>query len=356
MSIKLLRTADLDGKRSQHERAEVEVPPLYREIMQGGVHDIPEPRVKRKHRVLVVDDDPVIRELIRETLNHDSFHVLEACNGVEGMRICAEQKPDLVILDIMMPGKDGLEVLRKLREDTFTSHIPIILLTARGMVEDKVRGLETGADDYITKPFDPLELEARVMMHIRRYIRDSEASPLTGLPGNRAIEENIVDRIRRGTKFAVAYVDLDDFKAYNDKYGFHRGSEVIKMTARCIVEAVEKYGDETDFIGHIGGDDFIVVTDMVKAHLICQETIRLFDTRIPAFYDLEDRERGFIVSRERSGKISRFPIMTLSIAVVHNTYRVIDHPGKVAQIAAELKKYAKSLRGSVYVFDRRRSG
>jgi PleD family two-component response regulator len=329
---------------------------LYEEILQGETTEIPDPQRQRKHRVLVVDDDPIIRELVRETLEGERFQVLEAGDGAEGMRLCSEQKPDLVILDVMMPGQDGLEVLKKLREDTFTSHIPIILLTAKGMVEDKVRGIETGADDYITKPFDPLELEARVIMHIRRSIRDGEASPLTGLPGNRAIEETIEERIRKGIKFAVAYVDLDDFKAYNDKYGFHRGSEVIKMTARCIAEAVEKYGDESDFIGHIGGDDFIVVTDMVKAPLICQEIIRLFDTRIPAFYDPEDREKGYIVSRERSGKISRFPIMTVSISVVHNTYRVIDHPGKVAQIAAELKKYAKAQKGSVFVFDRRRSG
>ena len=191
-------------------------------------------------------------------------------------------------------------------------------------------------------------------MHLRRSIRDGEASPLTGLPGNRAIEEAIEMRIRADLKFAVCYADLDDFKAYNDRYGFMAGSEVIKLTTQVILESVDKYGDEKDFVGHIGGDDFIVVTEMERAPLITQEIIRLFDARIPAHYEPEDRKKGYIISSDRMGNINKFPIMTISVAIVHNTYRVIDHPGKVAQIAAELKKYAKAMEGSNYVFDRRR--
>jgi GGDEF domain-containing protein len=191
-------------------------------------------------------------------------------------------------------------------------------------------------------------------MHLRRSVRNGDASPLTGLPGNRAIEETIAARIAADSRFAVCYVDLDDFKAYNDRYGFFAGSEVIKMTTEVILEAIENYGTSDDFTGHIGGDDFLVVTEMERAPLISQEIIRLFDLRIPEQYEPEDRERGCIISTDRKGQINSFPIMTISIAIVHNTYRKLDHPGKVAQIAAELKKYAKSIDGSNLVFDRRR--
>jgi PleD family two-component response regulator len=323
---------------------------LFTDILQGdsGESD----RAGKKCKILVVDDDPNIRELIVETLSED-FKPIEARDGKEAIQLCQQERPDLILLDVMMPDLDGLQVCTRLRNETLTSHIPIILLTAKGMLEDKIKGMENGADDYIIKPFDPLELEARINMHLRRSVRDGEASPLTGLPGNRAIEETIEARIQGDLKFAVLYVDLDDFKAYNDRYGFVKGSEVIKLTTEVILEAVDKYGNEEDFVGHIGGDDFIVVTEMERAPLITQEIIRFFDARIPAHYEAEDREKGFIISTNRMGKISKFPIMTISVAIVHNSYRIIDHPGKVAQIAAELKKYAKSMEGSNYVFDRR---
>lgn len=308
----------------------------------------------RKHKVLVVDDDPNIRELIVETLSNGRYFPIEARDGKEAIDICKSERPDIIILDVMMPDLDGLEVCLRLRGEALTSHIPIIMLTAKGMMEDKIRGMETGADDYLTKPFDPLELEARINMHLRRSVRDSEASPLTGLPGNRAIEEVLEARIGQGARFAVCYIDLDDFKAYNDRYGFHAGSEVIKLTTTVILEALEKYGNKDDFVGHIGGDDFIVITEMERAPLISQEIIKLFDERIPTQYEPEDRGRGYIVSTDRQGKVNKFSVMSISIAVVHNTFRCLDHPGKVAQIAAELKKYAKSMEGSVFVFDRRR--
>ncbi len=324
---------------------------MFTDILKGDSEG--QDKTRKRYKILVVDDDPNIRELIVETLSEE-FKPIEARDGNEALRLCQEERPDLVILDVMMPDLDGLQVCTRLRNETLTSHIPIILLTAKGMLDDKIKGMETGADDYLTKPFDPLELEARINMHLRRSIRDGEASPLTGLPGNRAIEETIEMRIRAALKFAVCYADLDDFKAYNDRYGFMAGSEVIKLTTQVILESVDKYGDDEDFVGHIGGDDFIVVTEMGRAALITQEIIRLFDARIPAHYEPEDRKKGYIISTDRLGNINKFPIMTISVAIVHNTYRLIDHPGKVAQIAAELKKYAKAMEGSNYVFDRRR--
>ncbi len=302
----------------------------------------------------MVDDDPNIRELIIETLGGPDYDILEARDGKEALELSESELPDLIVLDVMMPDMDGMEVCSRLRNDPLTNHIPILMLTAKGMLEDKLKGIESGADDYITKPFDPLELEARIDMHLRRSVRDGEASPLTGLPGNRAIEEAIESRIRAGRKFAVCYIDLDDFKAYNDRYGFFAGSEVIKLTAQIMLEAVRIYGGKDDFCGHIGGDDFIIITEMDRTANLCEEVIRLFDARIPGHYDPADRRNGYIVSVDRKGDIQKFPLLTLSISIVHNTYRDLHHPGKIAQIAAEVKKYAKSLEGSNYVYDRRR--
>jgi len=307
-----------------------------------------------KPKILVVDDDANIRELVIETIGQDHFDAFTAQDGLEALELANRVKPDLVVLDLMMPGMDGWEVCARLRQDILTSHIPIIMLTARSDIDNKIKGIEVGADDYLTKPFDPLELEARINMHLRRSVRDGEASPLTGLPGNHAIEAAIEARIAAGTRFAVCYLDLDDFKSYNDRYGFLAGSGVIQMTADVILEALHKYGREGDFCGHIGGDDFIMVTNMERAGLLSGEIIRLFEAEIPGHYELLDRERGYIESIDRNGEPRRFGIMTLSISIVHNTYRELDHPGKVAQIAAELKKYAKSLEGSNYVYDRRR--
>ncbi len=305
-------------------------------------------------KILVVDDDANIRELVIETLSQDRFDAFPAQDGLEALELANQLKPDLVVLDLMMPGMDGWEVCSRLRKDILTSHIPIIMLTARSDIENKIKGIEVGADDYITKPFDPLELEARINMHLRRSVRDGEASPLTGLPGNHAIGAAIESRIATGVNFAVCYIDLDDFKAYNDRYGFLAGSAVIQMTADVILEALHKYGREGDFCGHIGGDDFIMITNMERAGVLSGEIIHLFETEIPGHYDLEDRERGYIESFDRSGEPQRFALMTISISIVHNTYRQLDHPGKVAQIAAELKKYVKSLDGSNFVYDRRR--
>ena len=307
-----------------------------------------------KPKILVVDDDANIRELVLETIGQDHFDAFTAQDGLEALEVANRVKPDLVVLDLMMPGMDGWEVCSRLRKDILTSHIPIIMLTARSDIDNKIKGIEVGADDYMTKPFDPLELEARINMHLRRSVRDGEASPLTGLPGNHAIEAAIGNRIAAGTRFAVCYIDLDDFKAYNDRYGFMAGSAVIQMTADAILEALHKYGREGDFCGHIGGDDFIMITNMERATLLSGEIIRLFEAEITGHYDLQDRERGYIESINRNGKPLRFGIMTISISIVHNTYRELDHPGKVAQVAAELKKYVKSLEGSNFVYDRRR--
>jgi diguanylate cyclase (GGDEF)-like protein len=309
-----------------------------------------EPRPK----VLIADDDHNLRELLMQVFPKQKFEVYQSIDGNETWETVQNLRPDIVILDIMMPGIDGIEVCRLMRENVGTRNIPVIMLTAKTQTRDKIVGMESGADDYVTKPFDPIELQARIEMHLRRYLRESDMSPITELPGNKAIERELDARLQSGGVFAMCYVDLDDFKAYNDYYGFHAGSEVIRITGHILSDAVKSCGGSDDFLGHVGGDDFIILTTLKHAEPICQEIISRFDERIPSFYQPEDLEKGYIVSIDRRGYVMKFPVMTVSIAVVHNEYRKLVDADQIGKVAAELKKYAKDLEGSIYIFDRRK--
>ncbi|PKM79783.1 MAG: diguanylate cyclase response regulator [Firmicutes bacterium HGW-Firmicutes-14] len=293
-------------------------------------------------------------KIITDCLEKEGFLVNGAMDFNSAMDQIYQSTPDIILLDVVLPKMNGYEICRLLRNDTRTSHVPIIMLTSRIQVEDKVAGLEAGADDYITKPFDNLELVARVKTHLRRAKQEKSFNPLTGLPGNILIEEEIKHRVAdTKRKFAVLYVDLDNFKAFNDVYGFLKGDEVIKFVAHIMNKNVKDLGNPDDFVGHIGGDDFITITTPEKLEVICRAIINQFDSTISLFYSSEDRKRGYIVTRDRTNQEIQYPFMSLSIAVVSNEKRNIENHWQVAEIAAEMKKYAKSKTGSVYVKDRR---
>jgi diguanylate cyclase (GGDEF)-like protein len=183
-----------------------------------------------------------------------------------------------------------------------------------------------------------------------------DASPLTRLPGGIAIENVLKKRIDSGQPLAFCVLDLDNFKAFNDRYGYANGSEVIKETARIVENAVKLKGSSEDFIGHVGGDDFVVITTPDYMRDVSTEIIDQFDRRIPEFYDLVDRERGHILGKTRQGVEMQFPIMTISIAIVTNERRKLTNALEASEIAAELKDYAKTIPKSVFVVDKRRNG
>ncbi|MFQ5944863.1 MAG: response regulator [Anaerolineae bacterium] len=300
----------------------------------------------RPRTILVIEDSEAVREAISQILGSSGYEVLQALDGAEGLRLALELEPDLVLLDVMMPEMGGYEVARDLRGSFRTATIPVVMLTALGEVEEIVKGMDAGADDYVVKPFDPDELLSRVATHIRRSERDIGTNPLTRLPGNVAVERAVWDRIRAGGPFAVCYLDLDNFKPYNDTYGFFQGDGVLEMLGDVVVEAVLDSGGPGDFVGHEGGDDFVVVTDPDRAGAICEAVIAEFDPRIVDHYNAEDRSRGYIVAPDRDGTLRRFPTMTVAIAVVTNEGRSLHHPRQVAQLAAQLLKEAKPTSGS----------
>jgi diguanylate cyclase (GGDEF)-like protein len=309
---------------------------------------------RRYPKVMIVDDDPLMRRIVSQSLEKSEYVLVEAESGPSAIDLALEQRPDLIILDVMMPGMDGFEVVYRLRKHAITSSIPIILLTALGEMSEKIHGMQLGADDYITKPFDPRELRARVQAHLKRSEQYIQASPLTNLPGNPAIQQVIAARIASKDPLAVIYLDLSNFKAYNDKYGWLEGDRVLKELGEIVVRNVMALGDRDDFIGHIGGDDFIIVTRPTCAEEIARAITREFDERIPSHYNDEDRQRGYLEGIDRQGVVRQIPLASIAAAVVTNEHRELFHPLQVAQIAAEVKRYLKTLPGSQYGFDRRR--
>lgn len=307
-----------------------------------------------KEKILIVDDEPDILDVLKITLKEEKYQVIEAKDGVEAIEMVKKKGPHLIILDFKMPRMNGEEVCKILKNDILLRHLPIIMLTSKREVSDKVKGIDAGADDYIVKPFEPTELLARVKMILRRTTLDLDANPLTRLPGNVSILSAIENCVEEKKPFAIAYLDLDKFKIFNDKYGFERGDEVIRETARLIIRNIKELGNTDDFIGHIGGDDFVFITTWDKCDRICLKMIKDFDALAPSFYTEEDREIGFIMGKDRQGHNYKAPILSISIGVVTNEHSKITHVAQVAQIGADLKSYAKSMQqGSHYVKDKR---
>jgi diguanylate cyclase (GGDEF)-like protein len=306
-------------------------------------------------KILVVDDEPDIRDVLRITLEDEKYEVFEAENGADALVFIQKKLPDLVLCDYKMPRMDGREFCRLIKKDILLRHLPVIMVTGKGDLADKVDGIESGADDYIVKPFEPKELIAHIRMVLRRSGIDLEANPLTRLPGNVSILDELSRRIKSRELFAVCYVDLDKFKAYNDTYGFEHGDTVIKETARILLNAVADNGNPDDFVGHVGGDDYVLVTSMQKVEQICNTIIERFDKIAPGFYNDTDRKNGYIVAHDRQGSQRQFPLLSISIGVVTNEFRKIEHVAQVGEIGAELKAYAKSQSKSNYVMDKRKA-
>ncbi|MFH0762547.1 MAG: response regulator [Candidatus Omnitrophota bacterium] len=305
-------------------------------------------------RILIVDDDPDIRDVLRLTLSEEDYELSEAHDGEEAIKAINSKPLDLVLLDYKIPKIDGRQVCRLVKKDLLLRHLPIIMITGKGDITDKVGGIDAGADDYIVKPFEPQELLARIRMVLRRSSADLEANPLTRLPGNISILNELSKKLQSKAPFSVCYIDLDKFKGYNDIYGFEHGDDVIRETARILLRVLHSHGNPDDFIGHIGGDDFVIITTPDAVDKICEEIIADFKRTSPSFYNEKDRKAGFIVAHDRKGAEEKIPLLSISIGVVSNQSRRIEHVGQIGEIGAELKAIAKSKEKSNYVKDQRK--
>lgn len=307
----------------------------------------------KREKILTVDDDPDILDVLNLTLS-EYYDVIQAQNGQEGLAVVKQKIPDLIVCDNMMPIMNGRDFCKSLKKDILLQHIPVIMLTGKGEVQDRISGIEAGVDDYMVKPFAPDELLARIRMILKRTNRSLDANPLTHLPGNTSITEEIQQLIEKGKSFAVGYADLDKFKVYNDNYGFEKGDMVIKETARILVKHVRDIGGSEAFVGHIGGDDFVFILDDNLIDQACQDIIADFDAKVPEFYNEADRSRGHIIGKDRQGNEQKFGLLAVSIGIVSTATQKITHLAQIAETGAELKKYAKTFEKSVYVRDKRK--
>jgi diguanylate cyclase (GGDEF)-like protein len=302
-------------------------------------------------RVLVVEDDEATRGALRALLDDAGYDCDEAADGERAVDAMRDARFDLVLLDLGLPGMSGVDVHRQLRQDPRTRFLPIVLLTAQSDRKVKLEQLEAGAEDFITKPYDADELLARVGSAVRRWSGVRALNPLSGLPGNPTITEEIDSRLARGEHFALLYVDIDRFKEFNDHYGFTRGDTVISMLAEVLTRTA---GAGERFVGHIGGDDFVLLARADEAEMFAEKITRRFDEGIRALYDVEDRARGGIEARDRRGTMRHTPFATVSIGIVNVPPGRFEGATAAARAAAEVKEVAKRQPGSAWAVDRRR--
>ena len=310
---------------------------------------------KQDYKILVVDDEDHIRRILKFQLEKHGYRVVVAENGEIALELMRREAPDLVLLDLMMPKIDGFETCRRIRQNFQTSQIPIIMLTAKSELPDKIKGLQDGANDYLIKPYSNEELLLRVGNVLDWSLKQKEANPLTGLPGNRAIEKELQGRIEGKEPFAFLYLDIDNFKPYNDHYGYQKGDDAILFLGDIVTEAVNSLGGVNDFVGHIGGDDFVVITSPARAEFVARHVIDEFDKGSLILLHENDIGRGYMEIRNRLGEVKRMPLMSLTIALVVDDEGKLRHYAQVNDIASELKQYGKAMVGSVVVRERRKS-
>lgn len=303
-------------------------------------------------KLLIVEDDQDTARMLQYLFETEGYVVTVGATGHEAIQLAEKVRPDCILLDLGLPDRFGVDVARDIRAIPSLARVPIVFLTARDAASDRAAGLEVG-DDYIVKPFENTELRLRVRNALRRAREAGAFNPLTGLPGNNLINAELNRRLKAGAPWALLYVDLDNFKAFNDRYGFPAGDDAIARTAEVLVEAIDQVRPRP-FIGHVGRDDFVIAVDLGMAEPLCQEIVRRFSEAVARLHPEEDRQRGFYLAKSRRGQVRQVPLLAVSIGVVP-VVRTFSHIAALGSAAAEVKRLAKEQERSSYFIDRRRS-
>lgn len=303
--------------------------------------------------ILIVEDEGPVARMLSSTLATEGYAPTIAYTGEDAITLALREPPQLILLDLMLPGIDGFEVVSTIRGNARTTHVPVMVLTARHDASVKMRAFAFQVDDYLTKPYNGDELLARIRTQLR-HLRETLLSPLTGLPSGLRVEHAIADQLRSPRPWSILYLDLDHFKAYNDVYGPVRGNDLIRLLGRVAGECLHAEGSTTDFLGHIGGDDFILITTPDRMEPLCHRIINAWQNESYSYYAPEDAARGSLIALDRQGQQQVYPLVGVSIGVVTNVHRSVTTMEEFSRIAAEVKMQAKNIPGSSFYIDQRR--
>ena len=291
--------------------------------------------------------------LVRHWAAVHAFPLLVFSEPTEVESIVLRGHPCLLFVDGDNSGEAGQGLVRRLKSDAFTAIVPVTTLAGSHHPEQVQAWFASGSDEVITGLFSPAEQRSRLDAMLVRTERDVSVHPSTRLPGTTEIEREIRRRLECNQEFAVCYADLDHFKEFNDRYSYYEGDRVIYILSRILHDVVKGLMNQRGFVGHIGGDDFIFIIPAAEISPVCSEILEVFDALVPLQYNDQDRRAGYFFGKDRRGQLHRVPLMTLSIGIVTNRHRRFAHPAQVSELATEMKSYAKTLPGSVFVVDRR---
>ncbi len=291
-----------------------------------------------KARLLIVEDDNDISNMLRIYFSSQGYDVETALRGGDALEKTRQSMPHLIVLDIMLPDINGYEVCRQLRTTTRTSHIPVIFLTQKDERSDRLQGLELGADDYITKPFDIDELKLRVQNAIARSERESLTDPQTGLPAGRMIEDQLRHLIRQPQGWSFMDVRINSFEPFKNLYGFIAANDVLRFAAMLLGEVIDELGTSNDFLGHAGGDNFVILTTHERSDAIKQRVKARFKEEVLAHYNFMDRQQGFILAPDETGKVEQTSLMTLAVGKVSPATHVFADIREITELAADERR------------------
>ncbi len=305
--------------------------------------------------ILLIDSDPASQQDLTDPLIKNDYHVSHARSAREGMEKIYQSSPDVILLARKLPDMDGLLFCAELKNDLVLRHIPLILIDFEPLLEGELAARESGADDYLHKPVSIRELDGRIRQILRQGTMGFNCHPVTGLPGYDAVYRKVQETLEKGRPFAICFLDIHKFRHFNQRYGYARGDELLRKISRGVVEVLQAGNRYLDFFGHLGADDFVLVTDPNRAEGLCSKIVERFEQSVPDFYEPSDLEKGYILTRSRNGRETSHKRIFLSIAIITHEAGRPGHVARIVEQGSELLALAKKEQKSLWVKERRRS-